>query len=60
MNTPLVAPTNTSFATSNTETSTKMTSKKKSLIDNAVELMTILSMWGVTATVILLLSLTWV
>ena len=56
MSAPIAAPINTSFATpvANTE------SKINSVISNAVELITVVTMWGVVATSVILLGLTWV
>jgi hypothetical protein len=56
MSTLLAAPINTSFATpvANTE------SKINHVISNAVELITVITMWGVVASSVILLGLTWV
>tara|TARA_R110001583_G_scaffold52393_3_gene162812 strand:- start:7361 stop:7534 length:174 start_codon:yes stop_codon:yes gene_type:complete len=56
---------NTTFAeTNNTQSAktveAKTVEKKSTLIDNITEVMTIISMWAVTAVVIGLVSLTWV
>jgi hypothetical protein len=56
MNTPLVAPTNISFTTP----TTNVDSKIKSVINTTVEIFSIITMWGVVATFIGLLGLTWV
>jgi len=56
MNTPLATPSNTSFETpvANTER------KTNPIINNAIELLTVFTLWGVVSTCVLLLSLTWV
>jgi len=56
MNTPLAAPTDSSFETpvANTE------SKKSPAMNIVVELMTVITMWAVVSTFVILLALTWV
>lgn len=55
MNTPITESSNISFSTpvSNTET------KINPIINNAIELATVFTLWAVVSTCILLLSLTW-
>jgi hypothetical protein len=56
MNASLVEPINTKLETS----ATNMDSKIKSITNTAVELFSIIIMWGVVATFIGLLAFTWV
>lgn len=56
MNTPLANPSNTSFEKPVVNTERKV----NPIISNAIEFLTIFTLWGVVSTCVLLLSLTWV